>query len=135
MALSTSFSGGWFFLGQFFDHAVGGPKREENWEVGRRGKRRSTDDVIRSRGRFQVFVTADEIISDLAQKLVNEDSEGAVLRALKEAIEENNIDWDPDFLEQLLDARERLPAWQQRLDRKAEQAKAAWFARRKRGVH
>lgn len=129
MALSTSFTGGWFFSGQFFDHASGGWSAGAE-ELAKRARQRSPDDVLRSRGRFQVFTTVEDIIAELAERLVKEDDEQIVLKALREAIDDHDIDWKPEYLQQLLDERETLPAWQERLEKKAATARADWLRRR-----
>jgi|SRR6185503_9019706 len=130
MALSTSFVGSWFFNGQFFDHAVGGFLGTD--EIAKHARQRKDEDVVRSRGRFQVLRTLEDVIAELAEELVDEDSEQAVLKALKNAIESSHIDWNDAYLQQLLDAREQLPAWQERQEKKAAAARAQWHERRQR---
>jgi hypothetical protein len=129
MALSTSFTGGWFYGGQFFDEAVAGWFRGTE-ELAKHIRQRTAHDIVRSRGRFQVFTTAQDIISQLAEQLVDEDDEQIVLKKLREAIDEHHIDWQPQYLQQLLDERETLPAWQERLEKKKAAAHADWLRRR-----
>jgi hypothetical protein len=128
MALSTSFTGGWFFSGQFFDQAAGWFAGTE--ELAKRIRQRSSHDIVRSRGRFQVFTTVEDVIAELAERLVDEDDEQIVLKALRDSIDEHHIDWQPEYLQQLLDAREMLPEWQERQERKAAASRADWLRRR-----
>lgn len=131
MALSTSFTGGWFYGGQFFENASGWYHGSVE-EIARNARQRDEQDIVRSRGRFQVLTTVDDVIAELAEELVDEDSEQEVLRALRAAIAAHHIDWDDGFLQQLLDVRESLPAWQERQQQKAAAARADWLERRQR---
>jgi hypothetical protein len=122
MALSTSFVTGWFFYGQFFDHAVGG----RPVDTLPRGRPRSSDDVARGRGKLHVTATPAELIALVAKRMIDSDDPQEIVDELYSEMAERFIDWELRYAQQVVELQAALRA-----------KRDAWMERRRAslGVH
>jgi hypothetical protein len=125
MALSTSFTGGWFFLGQFFDHAVAGHPPVDKLPL---GMRRTERDVQRSRARM-VAPTPAEIIERVAHRFAADLDVRRALDALKRELDENDIDWSDEYKFRLIQLHDELLA-AGRTAKPAADPRDEWMRRR-----
>lgn len=129
MALSTSFVTGWFFYGQFFDHAVGGPFTELPPI-----RARTAEDLARSRGRFHLPATPAELVEMVAERFIDSDDAQEMVNALYREVASRYIDWDQQYANDLLKAHKRLRADRARVERQKQKAVDAWMERRRKSA-
>lgn len=128
MALSTSFNGGWYFLGQFFDSAVAGVDKVV------RDRRRTREEEARWRGRFHLDATPAEIIGKIAERFIDEDDDEQLVAALYAELQSRYMDWHDEYRQQIIAERDRLVEERdERLEAEAA-AKSEWLQRRRRAT-
>lgn len=128
MALSTSFNGGWYFLGQFFDSAVVGVDKI----IGDR--RRTREEELRWRARFHLDGTPAEIIASVAERLLDEEDDEQIVAELYAELQRRYIEWRPEYRQQIIAEHDRLVEERdERLEAEA-QAQSEWLQRRQKSM-
>lgn len=128
MALSTSFSGGWYFGRQFFDDVAA---RVEKFAEGRR---RSREEEARWRGRFHLDATPAEVIGLVAQRLLDEDDDERLVSALYAELQARFIEWRPEYRQQIIAEHDRLAEERDDQIEAEAQAHSEWQQRRRKAT-
>jgi hypothetical protein len=121
---NDSFFTGRFFGGEFLKRAPRG-----QIAFAHRAWGTPKDHTARTRGKFQLPITVDELIQTLAARHLD-DGDALLVHALRGELTQRYIDWRDSYIDDLLRERDRLLAKRAAEERHAALERAQWLERR-----